>query len=169
MAKEVLEETTVETTGIPENMTEEQEYNLLESLLLAADDNYALTPIRIERNGVYRFTVHVHAVTEKDREIAHRAATKYMTNPAGKHLPPIEKGTDKALYRSWLIYLATSDEDKKKIWGQKAVKDKYNLMQDAETIDYILKSGEKDALIGVLEELSGFGENSISTEVFAKN
>lgn len=168
MAKEVLEEKTVETTGIPENV-EEQEYNLLESLLLAAEDSNALTPIRIERNGVYRFTVHVHAVTEKDKEAAHKKASKYMPNPAGKNLPLIEKETDKALYRSWLIYLATSDEDKKLIWGQKAVKDKYGLVQDVESIDILLKSGEKDALLDVIAELSGFGENSISTEEFAKN
>lgn len=167
MAKETLDNT-VETTGIPENL-EEQEYDLLESLLMAAEDSYALTPVRIERNGVYRFTVHVHAVSEKDKETAHRAATKYMPNPAGKHLPPIEKGTDKALFRSWLIYLATSDEDKKKIWGQKAVMDKYNLMQAAETVDILLKSGEKDSLMDLIAELSGFGENSITTEEFAKN
>lgn len=165
MAKE---EKTVETTGIPENV-EEQEYNLLESLLMAAEDNSALKAIRIERNGVYRFTVHVHAVSERDKEEAQRKATKYMPNPAGKHLPPVKKDDDKALYRSWLIYLATSDEDKKLIWGQKAFKDKYNLMQDAETIDYILNAGEKDALLDVIAELSGFGENSITTEQFAKN
>lgn len=168
MTKEVLEEKSVETTGIPDNV-EEQEYDLLENLLMAAEDNEALTPVRIERNGVYRFTVHVHAVTENDKAAANKAASTYMANPAGKHLPKIKKDTNDALYRSYLIYFATSDEDKQKIWGQKKVKDKYNLMHNAETVDILLKSGEKDALLDLIAELSGFGSNSISAEEFAKN
>ena len=168
MENEKMEEKTVDTTGVPANV-EEQEYDLLESLLMAAEDNEALTPVRIERNGVYRFTVHVHAISENDKAAANKAASSYMVNPAGKHLPKIKKDTNEALYRSYLIYFATSDEDKKKIWGQKKVKDKYNLMHDAETIDYLLKSGEKDAMLDLIADLSGFGSNSISTEEFAKN
>jgi hypothetical protein len=168
MAKEVLEEKSVETTGIPDNV-EEQEYDLLESLLMAAEDNEALTPVRIERNGVHRFTFRVHALSEKERGNAYKAASTYEANPAGKHLPKIKKDTDESLYRSYLIYYATADEDRRKIWGQKKVKDKYNLMHDAETIDCLLKSGEKDAVLDLIAGLSGFGSNSVTTEEFAKN
>lgn len=166
MAKET--EKTLKETGIPENVAE-QEYNLLENLLMAAEGNAELTPVRIERNGKYLFTIHLHAVTENDKVTARKKATKYMPNPAGKNLPLIEKDTDNALYRSWLIFLATSDEDKQKIWGRKEIKDKYNLMTSAETVDILLKAGEKEALIDVIADLSGFGDSSVSVEEFAKN
>lgn len=166
MAKE--KEKTLETTGIPDNVAE-QEYNLLESLLMAAEGNEELTPARIERNGKYLFTVHLHAITEKDKVTARKKATSFMANPAGKNLPLIEKDTDNALYRSWLIFLATSDEDKQKIWGRKEIKDKYNLMTSAESVDILLKAAEKEALIDLIASLSGFGEDSVSVEEFAKN
>lgn len=168
MANENVKENSVETTGIPANV-EEQEYDLLESLLMAAADNEALTPVKIARNGVHRFTVHLHALSEKDRETARKAATNYMANPAGKHLPQIAKDKDDALFHSYLIYYATSEEDKKKIWGQQKVKEKYNLARNVETIDYLLNAGEKEAMIELIAEMSGYGTNNITTEEFAKN
>ena len=158
----------VEETGIPEDMTREQEYNLLEGLLKAASFKEKLTPIRIERDGEHFFTFHVHGLSEKDKMEAYKKATTYMPNPAGKHLPQIEKETPNELYRSYLIYLATSEEDQKKIWGNKDLKQQLNVLRSAETIDLLLVSGEKDAVIDVIAELSGFGAQ-LSTEEFAKN
>lgn len=158
-------------TGIPENMTAEQEYDLLEGLLAAADYVNELKPIRIERNGKHMFTFHVHAVSEKDKMDAHRKATTYAKNPAGAHLPQIEKDTPPELFKSWLIFIATSDEDKQNIWNNKDLKKQLNVLRGVETIDLLLKAGEKDAVMDVIAELSGFGigSNSITTDEFAKN
>ena len=159
---------TVEETGIPEEMTREQEQNLLEGLLKATSFTEELTPVRIERNGVHMFTFRVHGLSEKDKMEAHKKATTYMPNPAGKHLPQIEKDTPNELYRSYIIYLATCEEDKQNIWGNNELKRQLNVLRSAETIDFLLKAGEKDAVIDLIAELSGFG-TKITTEEFAKN
>lgn len=158
-------------TGVPENMGVEEEYNLLEGLLSAAGYVEELTPVRIERNGKHMFTFHVHAVSEKDKMEAHRKATTYMKNPAGAHLPQVEKETPSELFRSWLIYIATSEEDKQNVWGNKELKKQLNVLRGVDTIDLLLKAGEKDAVLDLIAELSGFGmgSNSVTTDEFAKN
>lgn len=165
---EMANKKTVEETGIPEDMTREQEYNLLEGLLKAASFTEKLTPVRIERDGQHMFTFHVHGLSEKDKMDAYKKATTYMANPAGKHLPQIEKETPNELYRSYIIFLATSEEDKQKIWGNKELKQQLGVLRSAETIDLLLLAGEKDAVVDLIAELSGFGAQ-LSTEEFAKN
>lgn len=159
----------MKVTGIPENMTAEQEYNLLENLLSAADYTEELTPVRIERNGKHMFTFHVHPISEKDKLTAHKKATTYMKNPAGPQLPQIEKETDPSMFKNWLIFLATSDEDKQRIWGNKEFKRQKGIMHSAESVDLLLMAGEKDSVVDLIAELSGFGLNSVTTEEYAKN
>ncbi len=145
------------------------EYDLVKSLMEAADyrDN-AITPVDICRSGKFLFTVHLRPLSADEVRQANKKATKYGKNPKGAKYPQIEKDFNTTLLQSWLIYLATTPEDQEKIWGNPAVKSKYGLLQNFETVDALLTSGEKAALINKISEISGFDED-FDPEEHAKN
>lgn len=154
----------------------ETEYDLVKSLLEAseyktADD--AITEAEIKRNGKYMFSVHMHPISEADARFARKKATKYMPNPNGKKLPQIEKELDTAKFNSWLIYVATTEEDQQKIWGNQTIMQKYDLAMPVESIDVLLTLGEKRKLADLVTEISGLDdeedEENVTEEEYAKN
>ena len=158
----------------------EAEYDLVASLLEAAEFKTSeenITEAVIKRNGKYLFTVHLHPISETDARFARKKATTYMPNPHNKKLPPIIKEENETLFKSWLIYLATTEEDQEKIWGNPVIMQKYGLKLPVESIDILLRFGEKDNLSelvgkisGVLEEDDEDGEDgNMSAEEYAKN
>ena len=178
MAEKTTEKTS--TTGLAQATNrKEAEYDLVSSLLAAADyknAEEAITEAEIKRNGVYYFTVHLHPVSDKDTRFARKKATIYMPNPNNKKLPPIEKDFDTAKFRSWLIYLATTEEDQKKIWGNTAVMQKHDLSEPWESIDVLLAFGEKSKMFDLVTEISGLDEDGNTNneeftdeEEYAKN
>lgn len=149
------------------------EYDLVTGLLEAAEfRNNEEKEVEIRRNGKLLFTVHVRAVSDDEGRIARKNATTYGKNPAGKGYPPIEKEYNSSLFHSWLIYIATREDDKEKIWGNHAIMDKYSLLRPVESIDVLLKHGEKMKLIDIITEISGIededGEEA-TPEDYAKN
>lgn len=155
------------------------EYDLVQSLLEAAefktaDDN--ITNVNIKRNGKLLFTVSVHPISDPDTKFARKKATIYMPNPNNKKLPPIEKDFDNALFTSWIIYLATTEEDQERIWGNPALMKSKGIDKPVESIDILLTLGEKRALFGKIYEISGMDEDgepnedeNMDEEEFAKN
>lgn len=160
----------VRETGLPTAaQVVDQEYDLLESLLKASEykeDESLQRTIRIERNGNYLFSFRVRPISEEDLKIARKKSTSYMKNPAGKNLPPIEKETDYPMVRNWKIYLSTVEEDRAKIWDNKTLKDKFDLIQGAEMVDKLLTGGEKNAVSDVIDTLSGY---DLDLTEYAKN
>ena len=73
---------------------------------------------------------------------------------------------DSSKYRSQLIYDATLDEDRKKIWDNREAWNKFAVVNGIDLIDSVLKAGEKDTIIDKLDEISGY---QLSTEETAKN
>lgn len=154
----------------------EAEYDLVKSLLEAAEfktseDN--ITEVEIKRNGKYLFTVHLHPISDPDARFARKKATIYMPNPNGKKLPPIEKDFDNAKFKSWMIYLATTEEDQQKVWGNSSIMQKFGLAQPFESIDVLLTLGEKNKLLDLVTEISGIDDDGddeeMDAEEFAKN
>lgn len=155
----------------------EAEYDLVTALLEASsyktsDDN--ITEAEIKRNGKYLFSVHIHPLSDTDARFARKKATIYMPNPANKKLPPIEKDFDEAKFKSWIIYLATTEEDQQKIWGNTAIMQKFGLAQPVESIDVLLKYGEKEMLSNLVTDISGMedeksDEEVVDEEEYAKN
>ena len=152
----------------------ETERDLVTALLEAAefrtsDDN--ITEAEIKRNGKVLFSVHLHPISESDARLARKKATTYMPNPNNKKLPPIEKEHNVALFTSWLIYLATTEEDQQKIWGNPAIMQKYGLAQPVESIETLLTYGEKQKLSDLVGQISGMDDDDDSTdeEEYAKN
>ena len=146
--------------GIPENMTAEEEFDLVEGFLKAVEfktDEKNIKNIEIRRNGNFLFSFRVHPLSEADLQKAKKSATTYMPNPAGKQFPPVEKATSKVVYNSNVIYLATVEEDKKQLWDNKDLQKKLGAIQGYELIDAALMAGEKDMIIDVIEQISGYG------------
>lgn len=137
------------------------EYNLAEALLKAATfktDTDNITEISIERNSKFLFALHVHPISDDDVTQANKKATKWKDNPQGKKYGKIQVGFDKALYKSWLIYLATTPEDQAQIWGNPALKS-IGVMQPVDAIDVLLTAGDKLKLLDEISEISGLGDD----------
>jgi len=167
------EKETVTGLEMAENR-KEAEYDLVKALLESAEYKTAqesVTIADIKRSGKYMFSVHLHPISEPDARMARKKATSYMPNPNNKKLPPVEKEFDTAKFNSWLIYLATTEEDQQKIWGNPTIKEKYGLAQPVESIDVLLTLGEKQKLADLVTEISGLGdeEETMNEEEYAKN
>lgn len=139
------------------------EYNLVESLLRAADFKSSeenIVACDIKRNGQFLFAVHVHPIGDSETRQARKKATVYTKNPQGPKYPPIEKEFKTDVFHSWIIYLATTPEDQEKIWGNQQIKSKFGLMENAESVDTLMAFGEKTRLVEKIYEISGMDDDS---------
>lgn len=158
-------------TGLPsEDVIAETEYSLIDGLLNAAaykDDDSMQKEVRIERNGKFLFKFNVRPLSEEEVFKCRKAATSYMPNPANKKLPKIEKDIDMSLLRSWKVYMATVDEDKKQIWDNPQLKQNFpDVVQGVEMVDILLAGGEKSAVEDLIDKISGY---DIDLTEYAKN
>ena len=145
----------------------EAEYDLVSSLLSAAEyktDDDNVTEAEIVRRGKYLFSVHVHPIADEDNRFARKRATTMMPHPENKKLPPIEKDFDNAKYKSWLIYIATTEEDQRKIWGNSEVMRKFDLKEPWQSIGVLLTAGEKNRLFNLVVKISGFEDEEFGDE-----
>jgi len=69
-------------------------------------------------------------------------------------------------YRSALIYQATVDEDREKIWNNKDAWKELNVLNGIDLIEKTLLAGEKDAVLELVDKISGY---TATTEEVAKN
>lgn len=137
------------------------EYDLVKSLFMAA--NYKKAPeniveIDITQGGRYLFTLHLHPIGDDDVALATKRSTKYKDHPQGKKYGKIEVGRDRAAYKSWLIYLATTEEDQKQIWGNRDIMSTFHLSEPWESVDLMLTVGDKAKLLEKITEISGLDD-----------
>ena len=149
----------------------EAEYDLVSALLEAADYRNDITTVDICRNGKFYFTVNIHPIGDDEVKAARKRATTMMPNPQNRKLPKIEKEFNVNLFNSLIIYTATTDEDKQKIWGNKAIMEKYNLVEPYESVNVLLTVGEKSELTNKVIEISGMDDEDeeVTTEEYTKN
>lgn len=172
MAKEMEKEivTGLENASNPK----EAEYDLVAALMEAAsyrEDKDLITTVNIQRSGKFLFSVNIRPIGDDEVKVARKKATKYMPNPNNRKLPPIEKEFNSNLFNSLIIYAATTDEDKQKIWGNKAIMDKFGLVEPHESINVLLTVGEKSVLSDKVVEISGMDieDEEVNTEEYVKN
>ncbi len=80
--------------------------------------------------------------------------------------------TNTTRYRAQLIYMATIEEDREKLWDNKqiweALRSKGFMITNAlDVIEYSLKAGEKIKVLEILDEISGYESDNL--EEVAKN
>ena len=174
MAKLVENEEKVVTGLETASDKENAEYDLVKSLLEAANyenDPDLVTTIDLCRNGKFLFSFSIHPIGDEEVKALRKRATSYMPNPANKKLPKIEKDFDDGLFNSLIIYAATVEEDKQKIWGNPAIMQKFNLVNPYDSINKLLTVGEKADISSKVVSISGMEENEsdISKEEYTKN
>lgn len=142
------------------------EDDLLRGLLEAAEAVTKETvEIEIARKGKVLFRFRVRPLLEQEAMECYDKASKFVTNNLGIR---VRRETDQVTYRSLLIYTATVEEDRKRLWDNKAAWEKLNVLSGPDLIDRVLLAGEKDAVARKIEEISGFRTDG-ELEELAKN
>ncbi|MCU7380519.1 hypothetical protein OBO34_19590 [Clostridiales Family XIII bacterium ASD5510] len=141
-----------------ETVNKQEKYDLVSSLLAAAEfknNEDLVKEVIIKRNGVYYFTVHIHPISDQEISFARKKATIRKKK---------ESEFDASVFNSWLVYLATVDEDRELIWGNKELKSKHGLAANYESIDILLTAGEKADLTMLVYEISGMNDDQNTLE-----
>ena len=146
----------------------ERETSLLDGLLAAAnykDDEDESVNIVINRQGKDLFSFRIHPLSEEDFAKCRKRCTKYVKSrtQAGMRIP---EEVDTVKYRCMLIYEATVEEDRAKVWDNKALWKAKDLATGIEAVDLLLKAGEKNAICEKLDNISGY---EMTEEEVAKN
>ena len=125
--------------------------------------------IEIAREGRLYFAFRIRPLGSEEYESCRKKHTKYVRNrQLGMKMPD---ETNRVKYQSALIYTATVEEDRAKLWDNKKVwealrnKD-LQVMNGLDVIEFTLKAGEKDKVIEAIDLLSGYEAN---IEDVAKN
>jgi len=143
------------------------EGDILDGLLKAGkgkDDADNYRKIQIKRKGVLLLEFRVRPLSEDENQACWRNATKYAPTKPGRPKTAID--TNLAQYRSLVIYTATVDEDRAKVWDNKRAQEGLGLVYGVDMIDKVLLNGEKARVFDVIDEISG---NNEETEELAKN
>lgn len=118
--------------------------------------------IEIIRDKKLLFAFNIRPLSESEYAECKKKATKYVRNRnLGVKMP---EDTDNTKYRSSLIYEATVDEDKEKLWDNKKVwealrnKD-FQVVCATDVIEYSLKAGEKERVVDCIDKISGYEDN----------
>lgn len=153
---------------------------LISGLLEAANyktDESVVKTVRIQRptgkldaNGEQQkkllFQFHIRPLGEDELFTIRKQSTKYSQNPNGPKFPRIEGEIRIAEFRSRKIYAATVKEDREKLWNNQKVRNSLGAMEGWEVIDQALMAAEKDAVLDLIDEISG--ENTDLTD-YLKN
>ena len=152
---------------INKNTIRAYENDILSGILAAADYKNSedeIVPIEIARNGAVLIKFHIRPLSEEEYHKCRERHTKYVRNKQlGVKIPD---HTNTAQFRNELIYQATIEEDRNKIWNNKDAWKKLDVLSGVELVGRVLKAGEKDAVCDKLDEISGY---SVTQEEVAKN
>ena len=163
-------------TGLESSTNFEQdEKSLVMSLLEAADyrtsNEGSTRTINVKNaNGKVLFSFTIRGLSQSEIQAAAKKATKQIPNPAGPKYPKISGERSTTEYHNNLIYTATVDEDKKKIWGNSEIKQKFNIFDETDCVDILLNAGTKSKVVDEILKLSGFdGEDVVDEDDYIKN
>lgn len=156
---------------IQEDM-ENNEEDYLRGLLDAAEDAEEETvKLDIVRSGKHYFSFEVHPLSDAEVYAIRKKYTKYAKNRARG--VKVAEELDMAKYRSSLIYNATVAADQEKLWKNKSVQEGLrrkgkHIINALDVIDAVLLPGEKENVIDVINDISGYGSEEAMVDE-AKN
>ena len=145
------------------NQIRVNEEDFIQGLLeAAAYSEEERQPIEIVREGKVYFRFTIRPLSEVEYDLCKKKCTKYVRNKNFGIKMPEE--TDSAKYRASLIYRATVEEDREKLWDNKKVWEALRskgvpIVTGTDVIECTLKAGEKERVLGIIDELSGYGSN----------
>lgn len=147
------------------------EEDFIQGLISAAEfPSNETQRIEIIRDGRLLFAFRIRPLSAEEYEKCKKKHTKFVRNKQlGMKMP---EDTNKVKYQSEIIYTATVDEDKAKLWDNRKVWDAINAKKDRvlnglDVIECSLKAGEKDKVLEAIDKLSGYDDANL--EEVAKN
>lgn len=163
-----VDETGMEMTKeAKKSMTRQYEDDILGGLLAAAafrESDDEAVEIEIARRGTTFFKFRIRPLSEQEYLDCKKRNTNYKKNKAmGTR---IAESVNAARYRSELIYIATVEEDRDKLWDNQKAWKQLNVLNGIDLIEAVLMAGEKDAILTKLDEISGY---ETTLEDIAKN
>lgn len=167
--QEVMEyETDLEET---KSIIRAHEEDFIRGLIEAAEFASEETQrIEIIREGRLFFAFHIRPLSSEEYEKCRKKHTKYVRNKQfGMKMP---EDTNRVKYQSAIIYEATTEEDREKLWDNRKVWNAINTKKDRiinglDVIECALKAGEKDRILEAIDKLSGYEADNL--EEIAKN
>lgn len=148
----------------------ENEEDFIQGLINATEYGSEETQrIEIIRDGRLYFAFRIRPLSSEEYDACRKKHTKYVRNKRLGIKTPEE--TDRVKYQSALIYKATVDEDREKLWDNrkvwKAINDKKDrIINGLDVVECAMKAGEKDKVIEAIDKLSGYDDDLEET---AKN
>lgn len=133
------------------------ENDILASLIAAASykyDSEDAVKIQIKRRGDVILEFRIRPLSDEEYQSCKKNNTRYKKNK--QYGTRVADSVDVAAYRSDVIYTATVEEDREKLWDNKAAWNKLGVVTGRDLIDFVLMAGEKDAVLDKIEEISGF-------------
>lgn len=140
-------------TGLESSTNFEQdEKSLVKALLEAADyktgneDNTKKIFVK-KQSGETLFSFRIRGLSQSEIQAAAKKATKQIPNPAGPKYPKISGERSTTEYHNNLIYTATVDEDKQRIWGNNDIsRNSISLMRLTVSI-FCFNAGTKSKIV----------------------
>ncbi len=121
------------------------------------------------RDGKKLFSFRVRGLDDNEFERCRDQATKVAKDRRLGSLA-VPREFNSAKFNSLVIYTATHPDDKKAIWDNKDLWAKAGVVTGWQLVDKVLKRGEKEKCIELIESLSGYAdEDAEATEETLKN
>jgi len=140
---------------------EELLFNEDDLLKALAEDAHLSTTETIEvKFGTALFSFRIRPLTEREWSNCRERCTKYKRNRrlGGMKMP---EDTDTVGYHTLLIYTATVEEDRKKLWDNKKFWKATGALTGTDMVDKLIPfAGKKAAIIDRIEKLSGYDDES---------
>ncbi len=123
----------------------------------------------VVREGKKLFAFRVRGLDDEEIEKCRDQATKTVKDRRLGNLA-VPRDFNAAKFNSMMIYVATHPDDRKTLWDNKTLWEKAGVVTGWQIIDKVLRRGEKDAVLELIEKLSGYtDEDAESTEETLKN
>ena len=133
------------------------EDDILAGLMKAADfrdDPEEIKTIEIVRNKVLLFRFDIHPLSEEELVDCRKKHTIWKKN---KQIGTrVAESIDMPKYRSEIIYRATVEADREKVWDNQMAWKKLAVLNGVDMVDAVLKAGEKSNICDLIEEISAY-------------
>ena len=116
------------------------------------------------RDGKKLFSFWVRGLDDSEFEKCRDQATKVAKDRRLGSLA-VPREFNSAKFNSLVIYTATHPDDKKAIWDNKDLWVKADVVTGWQLVDKVLKRGEKEKCIELIEELSGYSDEDAESTV----
>jgi len=123
----------------------------------------------VARDGKKLFSFRVRGLDDEEFEKCRDQSTKMAKDRRLGSLA-VPREFNVAKFNSLVIYTATHSDDRRAIWDNKDLWNKAKVVSGWQLVDKVLKRGEKDKAIELIEKLSGYAnEEAETTEEALKN